>query len=247
MNIKFLNLLLIGSIVASVILTSCEKDEEVVVETPTPEENTLVTGTFTDSRDSKTYAWVEIGNQTWMSENLAYDKDTNCRAYNDNSSNIATYGLLYNWDVAQTVAPAGWHLPTLAEWQTLITYLKDNGYSYDGVTGNPSIAKSLATSSGWDSAIQYGSIGNTDYPEYMNKTGFSAVPGGMGSWGVNLTTYEYEFNSSGMGGYCNLWSATEYDTDTTKANYIQLRDAVAVVTETKNLKRVLFSVRCVKD
>lgn len=36
------------------------------------------------------------------------------------------YGLLYNWYAAtdiRNIAPIGWHIPTVSEWQTLSTYL----------------------------------------------------------------------------------------------------------------------------
>jgi uncharacterized protein (TIGR02145 family) len=41
-----------------------------------------------------------------------------------------TYGALYNWYVVNTgkLAPAGWHLPTEAEWEALWTYLGADDY-----------------------------------------------------------------------------------------------------------------------
>jgi uncharacterized protein (TIGR02145 family) len=74
-----------------------------------------------------------------------------------------------------------------AEWTQLETYLANNGYNYDGSTGPVSgsgvrdkIAKSLASEIGWSTSDVEGSPGNTeDYVEYINKSGFTALPGGM--------------------------------------------------------------------
>ena len=165
--------------------------------TPIPQE---APNTFTDSRDDKVYKTVTIGEQVWMAENLAYlpsvvgpatesyttpyyyvyDYDgTNVNAAKA-TDNYNIYGVLYNWPAALTACPDGWHLPSDAEWTQLENYLADNGHNYDGSTGGGSekIAKSLATDSGWDNSINEGAVGNTDYPAYRNKSGFSALPGG---------------------------------------------------------------------
>jgi len=76
--------------------------------------------TFRDSRDGKDYEAIRIGNQIWMAENLRFKaKDSWC--YDINGS-CKKYGRLYTWQEAQTACPKGWHIPGMAEWQTLIDY-----------------------------------------------------------------------------------------------------------------------------
>ncbi len=80
--------------------------------------------TMQDS-DNKTYRAVTIGELTWMAENLATHKDLNggstvtCRTNAADQDFETKYGCLYNWDDANRVCPAGWHLPTAKEFEHL--------------------------------------------------------------------------------------------------------------------------------
>jgi uncharacterized protein (TIGR02145 family) len=87
--------------------------------------------------------------------------------------------VLYNWTAALSACPPGWHLPSDEEWTILGTYLANNGYNYDGSIGGNKTAKSMASATGWNPSSNEGVPGNTDYPEYRNKSGFSALPGGI--------------------------------------------------------------------
>jgi len=115
-------------------------------------------GSFTDTRDKKTYKTVKIGKQTWMAENLNYKlKDSKC--YEDDESNCQKYGRLYYLNMALKACPKGWHLPNKTEWEAMTTYV--GGTGTDG--------KKLKSSSGWNED------GNG-----TDEFGFSALPGGNG-------------------------------------------------------------------
>jgi len=168
------------------------------------------------------------------------------------TANYTTYGVLYNWTAAmagstsnsanpsgvQGICPDGWHLPSDAEWTQMENYLADNGHNYDGTTGGDrsKIAKSLATDSGWNSSTYEGTVGNTDYPEYRHKSGFSALPGGYREG--NGTFYSVGYN-----GY--WWSSTEDNTDDAWFRYLTYYGSA--VGRNYHYKEHGFSVRCVRD
>lgn len=80
---------------------------------------------------------VTIGSQVWMRKNMnvgtmvpgASEQNLGEKyCYNDNENNCTTYGALYQWNTAmngsitegaQGICPAGFHIPTDAEWKTL--------------------------------------------------------------------------------------------------------------------------------
>ncbi|MDD3944997.1 MAG: FISUMP domain-containing protein [Bacteroidales bacterium] len=220
-------------------------------------------GSFTDFRDGKPYKTVTIGEQTWMAENLAYlplvlyqgtpsvtDPYYYVYGYSGYdgytakaTDNYNTYGVLYNFPAALTGCPAGWHLPSDAEWTELETFLANNGYNYDGSTGISGdealimkIAKSLASESGWNPSGVIGAVGNTDHRAYRNKSGFSALPGGY-------KNYTMSFEYVGDMGF--WWSSTE---DSTKDAWKRsLHKGMAEVMRSSYNKGNGFSVRCLRN
>jgi uncharacterized protein (TIGR02145 family) len=113
-------------------------------------------GTFTDTRDGKTYKTVTIGAKRWMAENLNI-KTEGSWCYDNKESNCDKYGRLYDWGAAMRACPSGWHLPTHMEWDDLVK-------SADGNKAG----KTLKSSSGWKNR------GNE-----TDTYGFSALPGGL--------------------------------------------------------------------
>ncbi len=72
---------------------------------------------YTDSRDGKSYEVSQIGEQVWMAGNIGYVADESW-CYNDSLS-CQNSGRLYTYKAALEACPAGWHLPTDEDWQTL--------------------------------------------------------------------------------------------------------------------------------
>lgn len=228
-----------------VFASSCEKDNDQGNQTngkTTAVFNPSTTyGTMTD-QDGNTYKTIVIGTQTWMAENLRTTKYrdgssipnvTSPRAWIDlttgaycnynntgNIDTIATYGRLYNWYAvtdSRNIAPAGWHVPTDAEWSTLINYL-----------GGESVGDKLRET------------GNTHWHSLNtgtnNETGFTALPGGYRGEGM-------AFLSIGYGGV--WWSATEVNSE--RAWFRSLGYVGSEVSRSYYGKEIGISVRCVRD
>jgi uncharacterized protein (TIGR02145 family) len=123
-----------------IVFGSCEKDES----TQPPGDNVPATITYA----GKTYHTVKIGSQYWLKENL--DVGTMIQGidtaknngiiekycYNNDTNNCNTYGGLYQWNEAMQyttmpgtkgICPSGWHIPTKAEFETLIAAVDSNG------------------------------------------------------------------------------------------------------------------------
>ncbi len=191
--------------------------------------------------DGNVYHIVTIGTQVWMVENLKTTKFndgssitpiTNGTAWstlttpayawynNDQASNKATYGALYNWYAVNTgkLAPTGWHVSTDAEWNTLVAFL-----------GGTAVAGGKLKEAG----TAHWSTPNTGGD---NSSGFTAFPGG--SRYSNGSFYI-------MGSYGFWWSSTE--STSTDALHQYISNSSSSITDKAGAKTLGFSVRCIKD
>ena len=80
---------------------------------------------FRDSRDGRMYGYKRYGNLFWFTEDLDYGTSVTNPAtdisYGEKWDTQSGYGSLYSWDVAVKSVPEGWHLPSVAEYQALLS------------------------------------------------------------------------------------------------------------------------------
>lgn len=223
------------------VLVSCNKT--------TGKVEPLEYGTVTDI-DGHTYKTVKIGNQWWMCENLKVEHyaDGSPIEYIDVNSNDSiwqqaqvgsycfindsVYGKLYNHFAvsdSRKLAPAGWHIPSDAEWQTMEKYIgmSESQASNLAWRGTNEAEKLLVKSSiGWPtSSLLFGT----------NEYGFSALPGGVritdGTTNIFQTTAFW-------------WTSTS---ETTHAYYRYIDYQHKQIFRQHTYPNYGMSVRCVKD
>jgi uncharacterized protein (TIGR02145 family) len=188
---------------------------------------------------------VTIGRQVWMLENLnvstfkngvaipaVQDQDAWCKAgdnkqpawcyYDNDPKNGVKYGKLYNWYAVidnNGLCPQGWHVPSDAEWDTLVAYL-----------GGESVAggkmKEVGTTS-W----------NGPNIDATNTSLFTGLPGGLR---YNDGSYISYFGDAG-----SWWSSTEFNTYYAWFRFLYGYQGLA--NRADGNKKSGLSVRCLKD
>lgn len=217
----------------------------------------LDTGTVTDI-EGHVYTTVRFGKQIWTAGNLYTTKYNDGKSIPMVSDSIAwsettspaycfyqyttdpaeqkKWGALYNWYAVNTgkLAPAGWHVSTDADWDTLQNYLIANGYNFSGTTDENAIAKSLAVKTDWKESIDAGSPGNDMGSN--SASGFLGLPNGY----CEITGIIYYRNW-----YAFWWTTTPQD-----STFVKIR---GISYSSSDLKTTAFtkgyglSVRLVKD
>lgn len=179
--------------------------------------------------DGNQYKTVQIGDQCWMAENLAVsrypdgteipyiektsawsnlennnEEDAYCYYHNTQSFG---YGALYTYGAAsakgwlhqnqeyQGICPDGWHLPNDEEWKILEgaadTHFNPGNSVFDLTSWRGfDTGKQLKSVSGWYSKRNG-----------ENRSGFTALPGGMREENGEFHTHEYG---------CVFWTGSEY-------------------------------------
>ncbi len=198
-------------------------------------------------QEGNTYKTIQIGNQTWMAENLKTAHYRNgdlipmvsdasiwsgisfgatCWYNNDSTAFDCPYGRLYNWYAVadpRGLCPAGWHVPSNDEWEVLGNFF--GGASQAG--GSLKSIGILETSTGY---------WNSPNLNASNISGFSALAGGY-------RIIQGDFYDLGPNGY--WWTSSQADNSVgllrrLYTNYSALGGGAF-------FKTYGFSVRCLKD
>ena len=169
--------------------------------------------------------------------------------YDDDPANCNSFGRLYLWAAAMDsagifstngvacglgrncspiypvrgVCPEGWHLPTKAEFDTLLASRYD-------------IQLVLKSTSGWNSVNNKSGNGTDAYS-------FSAYPAGYRDLAIyNNTRYNDYYQ---VGNYAYFWSSTEENEE--KTYHMSLNVVNVKSNQVSDYKVKGFSVRCIKD
>ncbi|MEO8587750.1 MAG: fibrobacter succinogenes major paralogous domain-containing protein [Flavobacteriales bacterium] len=235
-------------------LPGCQKDDQ----PPTQQtivlhiDTVLVPPNAVADVSGNIYSTIHIGSQRWMAGNLRTSHYSNgdpipyvpdgtewtslttgaWSNYDCDAAYDVLYGKLYNWYTvsdSRNVCPAGWHVPTDADWMEMEQVLGVTVSDLDN-TGSRGVAANAGGQMKADGLWNSPNTGATD------SSGYSAFPSGQRSLGGI-------FNNIGTKGH--WWSISEYDTDMGWLRELSYNNAG--IYRLYNYKTLGLSIRCVED
>ena len=226
-------------------------------------------GLMTDD-EGNSYNTVQIGGQCWMAENInvgtmlasgstmpnTADQIIEKWCYNNDANNCAAYGGLYHFDEAvrgskvsgaRGICPAGWHVPTDAEFNVLEKTV--SGIIGSAATQYPC---NLSVSGSWRRCADDNAADNGGVAGVGKSLKAVGVGGGNGA-GNNLVGFEgklsgYRSTDSSfyyLGSNLFLWSSSP--SGSSNAWRRNLSSSYSTVGRSAYPRAYGFSVRCVRD
>jgi uncharacterized protein (TIGR02145 family) len=202
---------------------------------------------FTTDYEGHVYSTVRLGNQEWINRNLETRYFANGDMINttgtattnteqedkplyqwafqyheDHPELLDFEGRLYTWYTAtdsRKICPTGWHLPSIDEWNVLLTHLGGDALTSRDIR---------SFNSNWDNILNTGA---TEGKFGAQLVGFRAANGQF-QYGSYYGTY--------------WWTATEASSGNALAVFCGPSD-IDKVSPTEKSRKFGFSVRCVKD
>ena len=140
---------------------------------------------------------VTIGTQIWMCKNWDADYPAS-KVYNNDEANRAIYGGLYSYDQIRSAGfvPEGWHIPTVAEINTLCEYLGDvSGVGIGGKLKETGTDYWNSPNTGADNSTGLSIKGSGFYGATMSGMVFSSLKEVADIWAIGTDpTRAYVFN-----------------------------------------------------
>jgi|WetSurMetagenome_2_1015567.scaffolds.fasta_scaffold111278_2 uncharacterized protein (TIGR02145 family) len=221
--------------------------------------------TFRDTRDNHDYKKVLIGNQKWMSENLAYLPSVNSKTlmsytvpyyyvygYDGTdvdeakaTSNYQNYGVLYNWTAAMAGLASSNDNPSGVQGVCPSGWHMPSSDEWKELEMFLGMNQSEADNGFWRGTDEGGKLKETGFSHWLSpntgandSTGFTALPGGaLGS--------DSDFHN--IGEWAHFWTSTHdsNNTDNSIARHLSYNEQR--VYNNGHWKSLGYSVRCVKD
>ncbi|WP_437723928.1 FISUMP domain-containing protein [Sorangium sp. So ce861] len=184
-------------------------------------------GTFTDARDGQAYRWVRIGEQIWTAQNMAYETPEGSWCRGDEPAGCDRWGRHYEAPAAMNACPAGFRLPSDADWHVLETMV--------------GVLEEELPRTGWhgtDAGAQLKARGAWRDSDATDRWGFAAEPAGIRLWQGAWTTDDDDDITS-------FWTSTPEDDGRWWVRILgHFKDGIYRVTGDG---RDAGSVRCVKS
>lgn len=200
--------------------------------------------------DGNIYHSVQLGSQCWLGENLKCSRTNDGKAIELSTKETSlskkyrycfedeytreTFGTLYNFKTVSTgiLCPNGWHVPSRAEYEDMIKYMRyDSPYLCDSEDTNTN-AKAVASTSGWKVIDKHCAVGWQQ--ETNNASGMSIYPAGC---------FVSDFGFKGVAAY--LWTSTSSSTN--GADYCRIEWGFEFIQMSGARKESGYAVRCMKD